>query len=243
VGSWCSVAPCLGDVPWLISVIDELVEQGLGEADRAVGVVCQCEDDEAGPLVGNADELGAQAGPASAMAVDAATGVTPDTETPRVVEGGRLWSSGLRVSSTRHSNRRAAPASAKWVHMQARFWWSSRSFHRSSAGVGQHSPIRARSTLAWGIFASPSSLAASAVTVVLPTPIGPVTSRTGTGAGMADPPQAPVILPCSLPADGRGVEQRRTMVGPKAGQRFTVQVPTHLSFLAEVAGGQTSPVC
>ncbi|GAB3852864.1 hypothetical protein GCM10027610_081870 [Dactylosporangium cerinum] len=68
----------------------ELVEQGVGEAYLAICVVGQCEDDEAGPLVGDADELVAQAGPAAAVAVDAAPGVGPEAEAPCVVEGGAV---------------------------------------------------------------------------------------------------------------------------------------------------------
>src|SRR5919198_1492905 len=95
------------------------------------------------------------------------------------------WRSRLRASSTRLTISRSMPAWRKFDQIQARFWWISRSFHGSPAGTGQHCPIRARSTSAWGTPNSRSSRPASLATVDLPAPTGPVISSTGTGDAIA----------------------------------------------------------
>lgn len=64
----------------------EFLDHGLGQRGGAVSVVVQGDDDEAGALIGEADELCVQPGPATAVPVDPLACVLADAEGPCVVE-------------------------------------------------------------------------------------------------------------------------------------------------------------
>ncbi len=62
----------------------EFLDHGLGQSGRTVLVVVQGDDDEAGALIGEADELRAQPGPSTAVPVDGPACVLADAEGPCV---------------------------------------------------------------------------------------------------------------------------------------------------------------